>query len=346
MKRVPVTIALILVLCLVLPAWGCDSGTGEPETAADFFKGKTINLIVSNKPGATSDLSARAMASYLERDTGASVVVTNEKGAGGLEGMNHVYRAEPDGLTLGVVSLGKLVSNKVLDEPAAVYNLEDFSYLLNMGGAPYFFLVSAEGNTTMDEFRACEDCIIGACSPAGFQCLGGVTVIEILDLDAQVVTGVEKTADLALMTARGEIVGYVSNPSSSKSYIESGLVEPLFMLATERSTVMPDTPAVGEIIGLTGGDLALIELWEQDMALSIVLAAPPGLPADRKEFLDGIVKGWIEEEGFCDEMSLIMGYEEIEYKIGNKITRAMRDLVENLDEFRAVFAEMIEKYRA
>ena len=140
-------IAIVLVLTLVCMAVvsGCGSDTPQGTTPAEFYRGKTINLIVSHSAGSSADRVSRVLASYLERDTGANVVVTNRVGAGGLEGINYVYRSEPDGLTLGVVTQGKLVPNKIMDEPAAVYNIEDFSYIMTVGASLYYLLVSPDG---------------------------------------------------------------------------------------------------------------------------------------------------------------------------------------------------------
>ena len=347
MKKIFLTVTLLLIFGSMLPSSGCDSGVEEPQTAADFYEGKTINLIVSSSAGSTSDLCARVIASYLERDTGAGVLVTNEPGAGGLDGMNHLYRGETDGLMLGVVSSVKLVSNIVLDEPAAVYELEEFSYLLNIGGSPYLFVVSPEGNyRTLDDILACEGCLIGGASPAGPLSLGGLTAIEILDIDAKVITGITTITDLPIMTKRGEIIGYFfATVPSQKSYLDSGMIEPVFVLSTERDPLMPGTPAITELVSLSDEDLELVELWAEEMAQSYILAAPPGVPADRMEFLNGLVEGWTEDEEFRNDIDVVMGYEEVEYETGDVIARDMQDLAESLDDYRARFTEMIEKYR-
>ena len=88
------------------------------------------------RPESLDDLIARIIASYLSEDTGATVVVTNREGAGGLEGMNYLYKSKPDGLTLGTTPSTKFVSNKVLNEPAAVYEIEKFSYIMSIGRRP------------------------------------------------------------------------------------------------------------------------------------------------------------------------------------------------------------------
>ncbi len=338
---------LIGVLVLALAMMGCGSGSEGPAAAADFYQGNTVTLVVAAGAGTPSDMVARIMASYLERDTGASVVVTNRAGAGGLDGMNYLYSADPDGLTLGIVNSVKFVANEVLDEPAAVYDIAEFSYIMNVGRGLYFFLVSPDGPyQSVDDLQAGEGLKIGGSSPSGAVSLGGMTVIKLLDLDATVVTGFEGEANRAPAVKRGEIAGYVMSVDVAQPGIEANMVRPLFVLASERDPLQPDVPAVAELVDLTDDDLALVGLWETALVSSNMIAGPPGMPEDRLAFLRGLVDSWVEEEAFRQQIDVAFGYEVADYKTGEAVASAMTDVAAALDGFRTVFAEMIEKYRA
>jgi tripartite-type tricarboxylate transporter receptor subunit TctC len=338
--------ALILGMALVLAA--CSSGSDQTATPADFYEGETIDLIVSDNAGSESDLLARVIASYLERDTGASVVVTNRRGAGGLDGVNYLYGSDADGLTLGVTSAFKFVANDVLDEPAAAYDIEEFSYIMVFGNEPLYLFVSPYGPyQAVSDLLGGENLKIGAGSPSGPISLGGLTVIELLDLDAKVVTGLSGDAARALATRRGEVVGYVSSMPTVKSSLESGLVKPLFALSTERNPLTPDVPAIAELVDLSDEDLDLVDLWETALVGGMrIFAAPPDVPQDRLAFLHDVVAGWIEDAEFRGEINAVTGYDVQEYAVGEAVAEVMLDLAAGLDGYRAKFAEMIERYRA
>jgi len=339
---------VFLALALVLAAGACGSESEQTAAPADFYKGKSIDLIVSDNAGSETDLLARLMASYLERDTGTNVVVTNRRGAGGLDGMNYLYGSDADGLTLGVTSAFKFVANDVLDEPAAVYDIEKFSYIMVLGNEPLHLFVSPGGPyQSIADLRAGENLKIGAGSPSGPVSLGGLTVVEVLNLDAKVVTGLSGDSARSLAVERREIVGYVSSMPTAKSALESGLVKPLFALATERDPLTPDVPAITELVGLTGEDLALVELWETALVGGMrILAAPPGVPEDRLAFLRDLSAEWTRDAEFREEINRITGYDVQEYVVGDIVGEVMLDLAAALDDSRAKFAEMIEKYRA
>ncbi|NQT31630.1 MAG: hypothetical protein HQ588_04775 [Deltaproteobacteria bacterium] len=338
----------VLLLVAVVAATGCPP-QAEPATPADFYKGKTIDLIISAAPGTDEDLITRIIAPYLGGDTGASVVVTNRVGAGGLDAMNYVYKSKPDGLTLGTAPTAKFVPNKVFNEPAAIYEIENFSYIISIGRVQYYFLVAPDGPCqSVADLQAATDLKIGGSSPSGSICLSGLTVIKLLGLDAKVITGLSGDSNRALAAKRGEIIGYCSNIPSAKASLEAGMVKPLFVLATERDPLTPDVPAITEVVNMGGEDLALVKLWETTFFNSTLLVAPPGIAEDRLRYLRDLANQWVQDEGFREGINAVSGYElqDQEYIAGEEVTKVMLDLAAAFDEFRAIFLELIEKYRA
>src|ERR1700733_13707986 len=91
-------LAVALALAAVMPA----ARAQDAERA--YFGGKTVRLIVGYGPGGGYDAYARMIAPYLTHDLGASVVVENQPGAGGLTALNNLYVASPDGLQIMIVN--------------------------------------------------------------------------------------------------------------------------------------------------------------------------------------------------------------------------------------------------
>src|SRR5206468_6636570 len=72
--------------------------------AQDFYKDKTLTIVVGYSPGGSFDLYARVLARYIGRylPGNPTRVVENMTGAGGMIAANHLYnRVKPDGLTIG-----------------------------------------------------------------------------------------------------------------------------------------------------------------------------------------------------------------------------------------------------
>jgi tripartite-type tricarboxylate transporter receptor subunit TctC len=339
-------ISLGLILAVIAAATGCPP-PGAPATPAEFYKGKTIDLTTTGSAGTFNDLSAHIIASYLGRTTGANVTVTNREGAGSLEGTNYVYKARPDGLTLGTVASVKFITNKVMDEPVAEYDLAKFSYIMSLDRQPYCFFVSPEGPyQSVADLQAGQDLKFGATSPSGPTSLGGLTVIKLLGLDARVITGFGGIDELPLVTGRGEVVGYCLSISNARAGVEVGLVKPLFVLSTERSPLIPDVPAITELVNLSDQNLALVKLWGNAFAASNLFIAPPDMPEDRLAFLRRLADQWIGDEAFRQEISQAAGYEVQVYLTGDEVNQTIMETVARLDEFRALFTDLILWYRA
>jgi tripartite-type tricarboxylate transporter receptor subunit TctC len=94
-------------------------------------------MIVAFPPGGGTDVAARTLARFLERDLGQPVVVLNRAGAGGEIGWGELARARPDGLTIGFINTPNIVTIPI--ERQARYRLEDFAPVANIVDDPGAF---------------------------------------------------------------------------------------------------------------------------------------------------------------------------------------------------------------
>jgi tripartite-type tricarboxylate transporter receptor subunit TctC len=263
--------------------------------------------------------------------------------------MNYVYKAEPDGLTLGMASAVKSAANKVMDEPAAEYEIEKFAYIMSIGHRTNYFFISPAGPyQTVADLQAAQDLKLAGGSPSGYVSLAGLSVIKLLDLDAKVITGLQGDVERTLAVERGEVAGYAVNLAGVHTYVESGMLKPMFVLAWERDPLTPDVPAITELVNLSDEDLALVKLWETTLASSTLFVTTPEIPADRLAYLRQLAEKWAQDEGFREEINAVSGYQvqPEEYITGEEVAQAMRDMAVRLDEFQDLFADLIEKYRA
>jgi tripartite-type tricarboxylate transporter receptor subunit TctC len=339
-------ITVLFILAVTSCVLSC-TAKAQPATASEYFKGKTIEFVVSSSAGSTPDLVSRVIASYLSRDTGATAIVINKDGAGGIEGMNYLYQGKPDGLTMGTTSSVKFVSNKVMNEPAATYDIEKYSYIMVVDPQPVHFFVSPDGPyQSVADLKAGKDLKIGASSPSGLHALGGLTVLKLLGLNAKVVTGFNEESQRSLAVKRGEIIGYTTGIQGAKAGIEGGMIKSLFILSTKRDPRTPDVPAITELVKLSGDDLELVKLWETALAASTLFMAPPGMPEDKLAFLRDLANKWVQNKDFRAEIDTVSGAAVKTFITGDDATRGMREMASALSRFQTIFSELIKKYRA
>ncbi len=103
---------------------------------------KPIEIIVGYAPGGGTDITARTLGLYLEKELGGSVVVVNKPGASGAIALAYVAHAKPDGYTLGMTNMPSLLTIPI--ERDAGFQLADFTYLANLVSDPCAFSVSMD----------------------------------------------------------------------------------------------------------------------------------------------------------------------------------------------------------
>jgi tripartite-type tricarboxylate transporter receptor subunit TctC len=96
---------------------------------AQFYKGKTLTMIINYPAGGPSDIEGRIVAQHLPAHIAGkpNIVIKNVGGAGGVIGTNQLADAAPDGETMGFFTLD--VVAQLLVNPALRVNYADFAML-------------------------------------------------------------------------------------------------------------------------------------------------------------------------------------------------------------------------
>ncbi|MCX8133350.1 MAG: tripartite tricarboxylate transporter substrate binding protein [Roseococcus sp.] len=113
--------SLLRVLCalaaLLAPPWA----------AAQEYPTRPVQLIIPFPPGGNTDLMGRALQAELARALGGTVVAVNRGGAAGAIGNAELFRARPDGYTIGLSPNNAITTQPHLQTTA--YTAEGFRYL-------------------------------------------------------------------------------------------------------------------------------------------------------------------------------------------------------------------------
>ena len=127
MSKIPLRYAVLILLTCVAVA-----SAGEAEnTLADFYKGKSIRIVVGYPPGGAYDLYSRLVARHLGRHIPGNprVIVQNMPGAGGLVAARAVYAVEPKDGTVIVHTNQFLVFQQALGQAELEIDTAKFNWL-------------------------------------------------------------------------------------------------------------------------------------------------------------------------------------------------------------------------
>ena len=282
----------------------------------------TVKFILPNATGSGVDAITRAAAPALGRALGASVVVDNQPGAGGVVGLQALARSAPDGNTLSVVS------NNVVIFPSVLKSLPfdmpgDFTPIAVVGATPMVLVVNPAKVQAQNarEFFALLKAKPGAYN---FGSGGNGTILHLaseLVLDAANVSAkhipYKGVGPMVTDLLSGQIDFATAAMPSVQAHIKSGALRPIGMLTPQR------TPASPEIATFAEQGLAnfAVEAW-------FAVIGPKGMsPAAVKKAHDAVVAAFNDPE-----------VKETMAKQGNSIR------VSTPEQAQAAFRSELQKY--
>jgi tripartite-type tricarboxylate transporter receptor subunit TctC len=279
----------------------------ELAAARAFYAGEQVNFVVSFGEGGGYDIIARAMAPYLETELGASVFVDNRPGAGGLVAANSLFVANSSGLEFGFFS-GQGIAGAVVGEAAgATFNLGEFSFLARAAEDPRVFTVGApSGFLTFADVLAAPRFRFGSSGPGGSDHIDANVLLRAIDgFDGEIITGYSGSAETELAATAGQTDGAAGTYGSRLGAIRNGDHVAILAIASERISDIPEVPTILEIPGFSAEGRALLEAHLAFQAMGRMLLAPPGVPADRLEFLRLAFRNVLTNPAFIAEMDAI-----------------------------------------
>jgi tripartite-type tricarboxylate transporter receptor subunit TctC len=276
-------------------------------SADDFYKGKTIRIVVGFSAGGGFDTYARAIARHMAKHIPGepTIVVENMTGAGSLIAANHVYRvAKPDGLTIGHF-IGGLFLGQVLGQKGIEFDARKFEYI----GAPITdhvvcAMTKASGVTSVEKWMASKTPVkMGGIAPGTSTPDNATRIFKAaLGLPIQLVTGYKGTAEVRLAAESGEIAGgcwgWDSVSVTWRKALDSG--DAVVVLQANRKT-HPDLPQVPQAIKLAKTDEGrkMIDVGvHSDSDIVRTYTLPPGTPKDRVQVLRKAFESTLKDPEF------------------------------------------------
>src|SRR5688500_8537434 len=242
--------------------------TAEALPASSSLEGETVSLVVPADPGGGYDSYARLLAPYLEQQTGATIAVQNQPGAGGLLALNNLLTEQPDGTTIAIMNGVGAGGSSIAGAEGAQFSLGDFTYIGRVVSEPPLIVPSATGPyPTFDAVRAAHGFRWGSTGPGAEDYVTASLLNSVFGIDAQIVTGFPGSGETELAMLQGNVDGMSGNPGSRRQAVEEGTQTPVLRMGeegpewlTEDVPWVRDVPMTDEQRNLIDAHLALIEI--------------------------------------------------------------------------------------
>jgi hypothetical protein len=259
--------------------------------AADFYRGKTLIMIVGFAPGGGVDTQARTIARHLVRFIPGQpgVIVQNMEGAAGALATNFLnQRAAPDGLTISTPGRSWFVEG-VVRGPSIGFDPTKFTYIGSAGGSNSVVYVRAStGIRTLDDLRSSRQTVsfgsLASTTPTAMVPL----MLAGLGMPIKVVLGYVSTARVLVALEQGEIDAVFTVADSfarRQDLIANRIIVPIL----QSKPGLPDLPLVRDVLPPRDGPLLTLVMGTDSFGLPLV--GPPGIAPElteilRKAFLD------------------------------------------------------------
>ena len=264
----------------------------QAQSAADFYRGKTVELYIGYSVGGGYDVYARMLARHIGKHIpgNPNVVPKNMEGAGSLRLANWLYNVgAKDGTVFGTIGRGTGF-DPLFGHRNAQFDGAKFTWI-GSANDEVSVCVVWNGRTKISKF---EDLLttpltVGGTSAAADTDQFPLVMNGVLGTKMKVITGYPGGNEVNLAMERGEVDGrcgwsWSSVKSTRPSWVADKKVAILVQLALAKHPDLPDAPLVTDL-AKTDEQRQILKLIFARQALGRPYLAPPGIPAARAEIL-------------------------------------------------------------
>jgi tripartite-type tricarboxylate transporter receptor subunit TctC len=267
------------------------SAGARADPIADFYRGRSINLIIGYSAGGGYDAYGRVVARHLGKHIpgNPAIIPQNMPGAGSLRAANFLYNVAPkDGTAIGHFSRG-LAMEPLIGTSATQFDARRFTWL-GSGTDEVSVCMTWHGSRvkTWNDMLTIPFTVGGEGSGSDPDIFAAV-VRSTFGVKLKLVSGYPGSAEVALAIERGEVDGRCGWSWSSlkllkPDWIANKRINIIAQLALKRSPELPDVPLIFDFAG-DDRQRQILRLVLSRQSMARPFAAPPELPADRKHVL-------------------------------------------------------------
>lgn len=299
--------ATIAGLAGVILAAGALAQPAQADEAADFYKGKTVSIVVGHQAGTGFDVYARVLQRHIGKHIpgNPTVIVQNMTGASGITAANWIANIAPkDGTVMGTM-VYTVAFEPLFGNEKARYDPLRLSWIGNMEQSVAICGVTkASGITKFDDLLA-KEYVFGATGATGPLGKLAQAVKHLTGAKLKVVYGYKGSADVKLAMNRGEVVGICGLPLSTvKSFwgteYKAGDFKPIIQLSGAPHPELKGLPHI-DSYAKSEEDKQVFGLVFGAQALGRIYFSPPGQPEARTRALRDALAAAMQDKEFLAE---------------------------------------------
>jgi tripartite-type tricarboxylate transporter receptor subunit TctC len=264
----------------------------QPARAAsveDFYRGKSITLVIGFSVGGGYDLYARLLARHIGKHIPGQpmIVPQNREGAGSLRAMQFLYTAAPkDGTFIGTFTRGMSVAPLLNDAP---FDATKLTWLGSVSTDTNLCMTWHESPIKTWNDMVTKDFVMGGLGANADPDMFALMFRNVFGAKLKLITGYPGTTNVALAMERREVdgmcgVSWSTTKTRHLDWVKTRKVNIPIQAGLKKEPELGDVPLILDLVK-DQEQMQIVKLILASQAMARPFAAPPGIPEDRKQAL-------------------------------------------------------------
>ncbi|MYZ50371.1 Bug family tripartite tricarboxylate transporter substrate binding protein [Propylenella binzhouense] len=260
------------------------------QSPEDFYRGKTIDMVIGYAPGGSNDLYARIVSEYMSKyiPGNPTIVPRNMPGAGSLVAANDIYnRAAKDGTVIGLVA-ATLPLDERLGAQGIMFESAKFNWIGRIATGTNVTMIWHTSPVKTFEDALEKETVLAATGASSTVTIYPTVMNNVLGTKFKLIKGYKGSAEAMLAMERGEAEGHSTSlaalQSSHPDWIKDGKVRLIVQYALNREPSIPDVPTAIEV-AKTPEQKQVLRIVMNATEIGKSVLAPPDMPAERVKVL-------------------------------------------------------------
>ena len=276
------------------------------DAVADFYRGRTVEVLVGYSVGGGYDTYARVLARHIGKHIpgSPSIVVKNMPGAGSLKAAQFLYDVAPkDGTVFGTFGRG-LAMEPLIGASKPGFDATKFSWLGSGTDESSVFTIWHTSPVKTWHDMLSKPFTVGGEGSGSDPDIYAALLRNLFGVKLKLITGYPGTTEVSLAMERGEVDGraswsWSSLKSTKPDWVRDKKVNLPVQLGLHKNPELNDVPLVIDFANDRQRQILKMVLSRQTMGRPF--AAPPGLPEDRKQALRAAFDRTMQDPEFLAE---------------------------------------------
>lgn len=274
------------------------------QTPAEFFRGKTVSLLVGFGPGGEDDLWARTVSRHLTTHIpgNPNVVPVHTPGSGGLLVANRLYNtAAKDGTVLGMINRG-IPFEPLLGGQGTQFDARKINYIGSPGRDTTVCAARKDAAVQTMQDLYSKELTVGGTGSGADTAIYPEFLAALVGMKFKLVKGYQGSHEIQLAMERNEVQGIcLAYDSLSRGTLaRTGRINVLLQAALAPDPRIKDAPMVIDT-ARSAEDRKALELFFARAAMGRPFVAPPGVPVERVAALRTAFDATLADPAFLDD---------------------------------------------